>query len=217
MIHVVHVLQERLLELGKINGKTQVAKDVKGIGLSDWVGYASLLNNLYTYSNTYYHTDPQLDITNPTNEYVGRNDFLISSDVFEHVIQPRQRAFNGAFKCLSDNGVLVLTVPYRPHGNTTEHFPNLNEFEIIKNEQNKFILKNVTPDGTHEIFENLCFHGGPGSTLEMRVFSLPDIIENLKQAGLHDIRVHDQDFLENGIIIKNRWSLPISAVKVPQQ
>lgn len=45
--------------------------------------------------------------------------------------------------------------------------------------------------GKHEDFRDLVFHGGPGSTLEMRVFSRESVIDNLGKASFVDIRFHD--------------------------
>ena len=38
---------------------------------------------------------------------------------------------------------------------------------------------NTTREGRIEEFEDLIFHGGEGETLEKRVFSLPDLLDEL--------------------------------------
>src|SRR5688572_25877901 len=37
--------------------------DIRGIGMTDWGVYASQLAKKFTYTNTFYHTEPKLDIT----------------------------------------------------------------------------------------------------------------------------------------------------------
>ena len=51
-----------------------------------------------------------------------------------------------------------------------EHFPDLYDYSIAQL-KNDWVLVNRTRDGRLETFDKLVFHGGPGSTLEMRVFS----------------------------------------------
>ncbi len=61
------------------------------------------------------------------------------------------------------------------------------------------MLLNRTADGRLETFDNLVFHGGPGSTLEMRVFSEQDLITNCRAAGFSQIAVAE-DYAPYGII-----------------
>jgi len=49
--------------------------------------------------------------------------------------------------------------------------------------------------------------------LELRQFSLPDLIENLKSSGFKDIQVHNKPFWKYGIYMPESWSYPITAVK----
>jgi len=54
---------------------------------------------------------PYLDITQPHPDQYGTYDFILSSDVFEHVAIPVERAFEEAFRLLKPHGVLCITVP----------------------------------------------------------------------------------------------------------
>ncbi len=65
--------------------------DLVGLGLSDWEGYAMGLAKKFAYTNSYFHQDPYLDITSIDPSHVGRYDFIISSDVFEHISPQYQR------------------------------------------------------------------------------------------------------------------------------
>lgn len=162
-----------------------------GAGLSDWDGYAQPLGRVFEYENTYYHREPRLDITQPGRHRLGLYDFLLSSDVFEHVPAPVSRAFEGAFSILRPGGLLVLTVPFADNARTIEHYPNATGYTVVEKAGHyNVILHNR--DGGETVDEHPIFHGGPGSTLEMRLFSRDGVVAELKAAGFVDIAVHDQ-------------------------
>jgi hypothetical protein len=70
---------------------------------------------------------------------------------------------------------------------------------------------NQLEDGNIEIFENLCFHGGAGATLEMRRFAQNDLLRHFESAGFKDICIHSEDVPEFGIIFHEKDSYVISA------
>ena len=185
---------------------------IQGIGLSDWEGYASRVASIFSYHNTFFHAEPRLDITDPPTELLGTLDFIISTDVFEHVAPPVNRAFEGAFRLLKPGGGLVLTVPFTKDAETVEHFPTLNEFQLLHSHAGYRIL-NRRRDGTYEMFDHLVFHGGPGETLEMRVFCESDVITHLQRAGFKNIIVRREHDRRVGVIHREDWSLPITAIK----
>jgi SAM-dependent methyltransferase len=99
---------------------------------------------------------------------------------------PVERAFDGAFRLLKPGGLFVLTVPYLAAGKTLEHFPSLHEFEIV--DFHGFpIVVNRTVDERWEVFDGLRFHGGPGLTLEMRIFSHAAVLKHLHRCGFDEI------------------------------
>lgn len=179
-------------------------KDLRGVGLSDWDEYARRLAERLQYTNTYYHQEPLLDITDVPDSMASSCDFLISTDVFEHVLAPVSKAFEGARKLLKPGGVLILTVPYSLEADTIEHFPPLHDW-TIEQEGEDWVLRNCTPDGDIEEFRNLVFHGGPGSTLELRVFGLKDLVGHLERAGFSEVRIASEEIPEIGVA----WKLPI--------
>ena len=63
-------------------------KDVVGVGMSDAPCYARLLEQKFSFTNTFYHCEPRLDMTNPSEQRLHSCDFIISSDVYEHVALP---------------------------------------------------------------------------------------------------------------------------------
>jgi len=140
-------------------------KSIRGIGMSDWEGYAPKLAQKFDYTNTFYHCEPRLDIADIPESAVGQYDFLISSDVFEHVPpEVLDRAFANSRRLLKAGGVFVFTVPFARGEHTREHFPRLHDFRIVE-EGGKRVLLNTTASGERERFEDLVFHGGEGMTL----------------------------------------------------
>jgi hypothetical protein len=52
--------------------------DIRGLGMTDWKGYADGLAEKFSYRNTYYHQEPRLDISTveiPVD--LLANDFII--------------------------------------------------------------------------------------------------------------------------------------------
>lgn len=186
------------------------ARELAGIGMSDSDCYAARLAKRLRYTNTYYHKEPRLDVLAPPPAYLNRFRFIISSDVLEHVAPPIERAFANLHAMLVPGGILVLTVPFVVDGETVEHFPELHEYRIERDHE-RSILVNRTRDGRSQTFRNLVFHGGPGTTLEMRVFSESALLRHLRDAGFSDIRVHREPVLATGIDWKHPWSVPITA------
>ena len=161
---------------------------LSGIGMSCWNGYAAPLARRTGFRNTFYHQEPRLDITHIEDMAQRSLDFIISSDVFEHIEPPVDRAFNNVRKLLRDDGVFVFSAPFIAPGKkevtTLEHYPDLFDYEIIQN-NDTFVLKNTTKDGHVQHFDHLEFHGGPGTTLEMRLFSESSIIAALVLSLIH--------------------------------
>jgi len=186
--------------------------DIRGIGLSDWDEYARRLASRVNYTNTFYHQEPLLDITAVPDTMAGTCDFVISTDVFEHVTPPVARAFEGALKLLKPGGTLVLTVPFMTEqSETREHFPNLHRFEVLGEGAGPFKLVNTRVDGVVESFDNPVFHGGPGETLEMREFAKDSLRLELERAGFTEIRFADEPVREFGIYWRYPWSIPVVA------
>ena len=227
---------------------------IRGIGLSDPECIASVLARRFTYLNTSLTAEPRLDITYDASP-IGPLDFLVASEVFEHVAPPVIRAFENARRLLKPSAVLLLTAPWvwegdprtaipelhdwrlesepdgysivdrRPDGEvkryrdmafdgepgpslgrTREHFPHLHEWRISGD-----CLLNTRADGTEEAFHSLVYHGGPGMTLEMRLFTKGGIDESLRAAGFREISFEFQDCPAWGIIFGYPWSRPVFA------
>ena len=187
-----------------------IRPDIVGVGMSDWEGYAERLKHKFNYRNTYYHKEPKLDILSVPSDLGGKFDFIISTDVFEHVEPPISIAFENTRKLLKPSGVFIFSIPYLKEGKTNEHFPELYRYEIIKNNDSCF-LKNITRNGVEQIYDHLVFHGGEGTTLEMRSFSESSLMEEFRKAGFTNVVIYGDQDLKYGIRWEIDCSLPIAA------
>lgn len=207
---ITHVLSMELFGKSLAIPDFPERPDITGIGMSDWIGYAVPLGKKLGYKNTYYHKPPKLDITSIDSDLEGTLDFVISSDVFEHVESPVSRAFGNVRKLLKPNGVFIFSVPYNKDEATKEHFPDLYDYEIIETEE-VYVLKNITRGGVEQTYDNLVFHGGTGATLEMRCFSEASIREEFRKAGFAHVNIYSEPDFEHGVYWSNDCSLPIAA------
>lgn len=188
--------------------------DLIGLGLTDWEGYAAPLAGTLGYTNTYLHQAPQLDITAVDRGRAGSLDFLIASDVFEHVEPPAAVAFDNARLLLRPGGVLLFTVPYLPSSaatETKEHFPDLYQYRLVRQPDGAMILENTTREGAVTVYQDLVFHGGDGFTLEMRVFAEEALVKEFHRAGFRTVTIYHEPNFTHGIYHAEAWSLPIAA------
>ena len=188
--------------------------DIKGFGMSDAQCYATLLAEKTDYTNTFYDRQPYLDITESHSDQHGTYDFILSSDVFEHVAPPIERAFEEAFRLLKPYGVLCVTVPSVIADQTDEHYPDLHQYSVIEL-AGEHVLINRRKDRTLEIHDKLVFHGGIGATLEMRLFAQADLVRKLRGAGFSDVVLQGEPVERFGIVFDGPWSRPLVARKQP--
>src|SRR6476661_4452996 len=128
---LVYLLSRELFGDGFILPDFPRLPAIKGLGLSDQASYAVPLAEKFDYTNTYYDREPRLDITESHPDRYGTYDFILSSDVFEHIAPPVERAFDEACKLLKPHGILCLSVPFSLQESTAERFPELHEFAVV--------------------------------------------------------------------------------------
>jgi SAM-dependent methyltransferase len=186
-------------------------KSIRGLGIGDSPQYADRLSEVFDYRNTSYTREPRFDITAPPPDEFGVYDFVVSSEVFEHVLPPVEKAFEAAFRLLKQNGVLLLTVPYSLAPNTVEHFAKLYQFGLA-HVGDRVVLVNRTAEGKIEVYEHIVFHfGSSGRALEMREFTESALRSALSAAGFPEVRIYGENDDAFGIIHAETWSLPIAA------
>jgi SAM-dependent methyltransferase len=189
-------------------------KSVRGLGISDADTYSGRLQTRFNYTNTFYHRAPTFDLAQPDDAEFGKYDFVICSEVLEHVQGPVDRAFHTLARLLKPSGMLILTVPYAFTDATIENFENLHETGLAEIGGNT-VLVNRSASGEYEVFDQLVFHGGHGTTLELRVFSEADLRQKLAAAGLPDIRFDATGSRKFGVLFSGPCSLPIIAAREP--
>jgi SAM-dependent methyltransferase len=209
---LVYLLSTELFGEGLILPDFPRLPAIKGLGLSDQACYAERLAGKFDYVNTYYDREPRLDITAEHPDRYGTCDFILSSDVFEHIQPPIGRAFDEAFKLLKPHGVLCLSVPFSLDEETVERFPGLHDYKVVELNGSP-VLINRAADGRLEIRDDLIFHGGVGATLEMRLFSQNGLREGLCKAGFQNPRFLVDPVPRFGIFFEGNWSLPLVARK----
>ena len=101
-------------------------------------------------------------------------------------------------------------MPFTLEPDTREHFPELCDWSLAE-EDGRWTLTNRTRDGRAQRFTDLVFHGGPGSTLEMRVFSRAALEREFQAAGFARVRIADEPYLPFGIHWPEPWSVPMVA------
>ena len=163
--------------------------EFKIIGVSDGYLVSKILTKIYrkNYTNYKYTEDPKLDIKKVPEELFGIADFLICSEVLEHVAPPVEEAFLGLFNLLKNKGKLIFSVPHTDNTHQhIEHFPETLIYNLEEEETSKKLI-GVSTLGDEFVFENLVFHGGDGFTIEFRIFSENSVISNLEKVGFHNL------------------------------
>jgi SAM-dependent methyltransferase len=211
---IMHVLSRELFGADLAIPEFPRLKSLRGLGISDSDDYAQRLAEKFSYRNTFYHREPKLDIVDPPENEFGTYDFIISSEVFEHVPPPAERAFAAVRRLLKPNGVFLLTVPYTLEQETAEHFPDLHDYSIVSLASGA-VLVNRTAEGEIQTFDRLVFHGGGGAALEMRRFCERDLRRIVADAGFTGVEIYGAGYSPFGIYLNEQWSLPMAVRKEP--
>jgi SAM-dependent methyltransferase len=196
-----------------------VLKGIRAIGMSDSPELAERLAAKFDYTNTFYDQAPRFDVTTLDPRDEGRYDFILSSEVLEHVPPPVEQAFANLHRMLKPDGMLLMTTPYNLGGLTREHFPDLHQYTLASL-GGRAVLVNRKRDGSIETFEHLTFHhaptetvGGHGSALEVRVFTETSLRAILCNAAFSSVQFAADSVPEFGVDHAESWSLPIAARK----
>ena len=85
---LMRMLSREIFGMNMRNSDFSFSKDFRGLGMSDSMDHAKKLTEKFDYRNTYYDREPNFDITQVGNHELGSYDFIISSEVLEHVVAP---------------------------------------------------------------------------------------------------------------------------------
>jgi SAM-dependent methyltransferase len=211
---LIHLLSMELFGESLVLQEFPKLRAIRGLGMTDQECYAPRLAEKFDYTNTFYDRAPQLDFTAPHPELAGSYDFILSSDVVEHIAPPVERAFAEACRMLKPAGFFVITVFCNPADRLREHFPELADFRIVRL-GGRYVLINRRRDGTIEAREDLIFHGGHGATIEMREFGRTALEDKLVASGFREVHFLDEDVPLIGVQFDHDLSQPLVARKEP--
>jgi hypothetical protein len=142
----------------RITREFPAGKSVKGIGLTDPAPVAALLAQRFTYVNTYMDAKPRVNIRSDPSP-LGPLDFLVASEVFEHVEPPVMDAFNNAASMLKPSGVLFLTVPWVHEGDGRQILPDLYDWKLVRDGDQWAIIDRTSR------YPGMSFNGSPGPSI----------------------------------------------------
>ena len=174
-----------LQSLGYSNTALKDAREdwsIRGLGTSDDIKIAKQLVNKFDYVNTYYHKGPKLDLTDVDPQWRESAQFVICSDVLEHVPPPTHSALEGLFSVVASGGAAIISIPYTTADATIEFYPELERYEV---QGNQVVWHDS--NGVRHVDDSPEFHGGAGQTLAFRVWSLARFEEALLSAGFLQI------------------------------
>jgi hypothetical protein len=160
---LVHRLSLELFDRSILLPEFPCEKTIIGLGLTDPEPIAAGLARRLTYLNTYLTNEPRLNIRFDPSP-LGELDFLIASEVFEHVEPPVIEAFHNSARLLKDSGVLLLTTPWVWDGDPAAAIPELFDWKLDR-EEKSWVIENRKPDGQVERFADMSFDGTPGASL----------------------------------------------------
>jgi SAM-dependent methyltransferase len=117
-----------------------IRKDIKCLGMMDPMEFATPLAQKIDYINTFADREPYFDICNISSENEGRFDFVICSEIFEHLSPPINHAFLQLKRLLKPGGSIIFTVPYNFEETTKEYFPDLFDYTLCRDENGPYLI-----------------------------------------------------------------------------
>ncbi len=212
---LLYALSSELLGAGLALPDFPALRSLRGLGLSDASTYADRLREKLDYRNTFFDREPRFDIANPPPAEAGLYDFILASEVLEHVNPPVEAAFAAACRLLKPNGILVFTVPYSLDAETLEHFGAVRDFGVAQ-VGGKTVLVGRDAAGALTATDDVVFHiGCAGPAVEMRLFSESTLRETVLAAGFQELLIYTANAPEFGIVHGESWSLPMVARRGP--
>lgn len=156
---------------------------VRMLGISDDARYASVLAAKFDYRNTFFHTTPRLDVGCEADclAHAG-HDVTICSDVLEHTIQRPFEVIRNLLRTVKPGGTLVISAPSFDMLDSIEWYGGIVSYEVTMQDGRPCVTW-VNRRGQEFVDTAPIFHGGPGSTLEMRILAHCELIAAAQLAG----------------------------------
>jgi SAM-dependent methyltransferase len=172
---LVHALSSELLGASTPLSRFPEDRSVRGLGLTDPAVIAAGLERCFSYRNTFFDSEPKFDIRSDPSP-TGPLDFLIASEVFEHVTPPVANAFENAAKLLKPSGLLLLTVPWVWDGEGVDVIPALNDWKLAR-EGDRWVIIDEDVSGHVRRYYDPSFDGRPGICLGHTREHFPELRE----------------------------------------
>jgi len=214
MRHLMQILAQSIYKRDVTIDEFLIRKDIKCLGMMDPQEFATPLAEKIDYINTFIDREPFFDIYNISHEKEEQFDFVICSEIFEHLSPPISHAFLQLKRLLKPGGSIIFTVPYNFEETTKEYFPDLFDYSLC-HDDNGYYLINKTKEGSIQVFRKLNFHHGEGLALVKRDFSRSGLIQNLIEAGFTDIKFWESPYFPYGIYHPEACGYPLTAKKGP--
>jgi hypothetical protein len=184
-------------------------KTVAALGVSDDFRYASILDRLFTYTNTYFHQEPRLDITSVEGTGAFRDlDLIVCSDVVEHTLTSVLIPLQNFHRMLKPGGVAVVSAPTFDMASTIEWYGGAKTINIVQT-GTEYSVEWTNLKGDVYVDASPRFHGGPGQVLEMRVMAHRDLVDTAHAAGFKAVTVEfDQGWGYSWPLVRHLSYLP---------
>jgi hypothetical protein len=157
-------------------------RTVNAIGVSDDDRLARVFQEKFSYTNTFFHTDPKLDICSRESCSGYRADLIICSDVIEHTVSTPIVPLSNLYNMLTPGGGLVLSAPTFLFDSTIEWYGGMVEMEVSE-EGGRHIVRWRNKRSTQYVDTDPVFHGGPGQVLELRLISHSELLAVARSVG----------------------------------
>ena len=152
-----------------------------GLGISDNPEMARFFRRCFDYSNSQLDVAPFIDLLDPPSATAGLYDFVICSDVLEHVPPPAERALVSLASFLRPGGAAVVSVPIRDEG-TDEYYPGITEWSMVDG-----ALHWTDGDGATHVDPDPEIHGGDGLTIAFRTWGADEFERAILASGFSSI------------------------------
>jgi len=152
-----------------------------GLGLSDNPEMAKFFRRCFNYTNSELDTPPIIDLLSPPAAARGLFDFVICSDVLEHVPPPAERGLTSIADLLRPGGVAMVSVPIRD-GGTEEYYPGIRSWQLIDG-----TLHWSDDAGQSFVDTDPEIHGGDGLTIAFRTWGAEDFEAKVLASGFSSI------------------------------
>ena len=153
-----------------------------GVGISDDWRLSQLLASRFAYTNTFLHRYPILDIADPPDILMNSLEFVLCSDVLEHVLGDVDIAIRGLYSILRPGGFVVASIPLSGSEHI-EYFPDCTTVQAFEN-----AVEWTDKFGKLHVNQSPIYHGGDGRTLTFRQFTERSFADALTKGGFVDVR-----------------------------